>query len=144
MSVEPVDRDQGVIESAARAAAGRVSFQLTYGRAEKPRRFQPGFLDGPDIPCAYGGEVDASGAWEDGGDMGEVFAERTEEEWVTRYASYAINEGVHEVLEWLRVDGRPWLDPHGPDEDEVYAAVGELVARLAEVRGRREGVRAAG
>lgn len=143
MSAEAVDRETGVIEPAAQAAAERVSFQLTYARAEKRRRFTPGFLDGPDIPCAYGGEL-ASSAWEDSGDLGEVFADRTEQEWIDRYASYAINEGVHEVLEWFRVDGRPWLDPHGKAEDEVYAAVGELVARLAAIRARLEGSRAGG
>lgn len=144
MSVEPVDREQGVIEPAAKAAAERVSFQLTYARADKPRRFQPGFLDGPDIPCAYGGELNASGAWEDGGDLGEVFADRSEDQWIDRYASYALNEAVHEALEWFRVDGKPWIDPHGRDEDEVYAAVGELVAKLAGIRARREGARARG
>lgn len=135
------------------AAAARVSFQLTYAKADRRREFRPGELTGPVVPCAYGGELDASGGWndssdddptvdggwEDGGNADDVFANRTEAEWIGRYASYAINEAVHEALEWLRVDGCPWLDPHGPAEDEIYEAVGEMVTRLSAIRARRGG-----
>ncbi|MFF0822450.1 hypothetical protein ACFYUR_18975 [Micromonospora haikouensis] len=123
------------IELAALAAAGRVDFRLTYARTER-RRVRPGALDGPTIPCAYGGADGQDGGWYDGRD--EEPAGRSEAEWVDRYAGYAVNEAVHEALEWFRVDGRPWLDPHGSPahEDEVCAAVDELVARLVAIRGR--------
>ncbi|GIG93017.1 hypothetical protein [Plantactinospora endophytica] len=108
-------------------------------------------MTGPDIPCAYGREIDASGdwnhprddsfatvhgGWEDGGDVEIVFAERDEAGWIDRYANYAVNEAVHEALEWFRVDGHPWLDPHGPAENEIYDAVNDLVDRLASIRAR--------
>lgn len=146
---------------AAETAAARMSFQLTYARSPRRREFRPGELTGPDIPCAYGGEINASGdwndprddapadvpgTWTDGGDRvqahteewesgGEYYA-RIEVDWIDRYANYAVNEGVHEVLEWLRVDGRPWLDPHGPAEAAIYAAVNDMVDRLATIRAK--------
>lgn len=119
-------------ELAAERAAARCAFQLTYARSPVPRRFRAGSLSGPPIPCAYGGDIDASGHWEDGGDA--VFHERDEAGWVDRYANYAINEAVHEALEWFRVDGRPWLDPHGDLEDAIYAEVNALCERLAAIR----------
>ncbi len=119
---------------AALAAAARTTFQLTYARSPRPRQFSPAQLTGPDIPCAYGGDLDASGDWLDGRDDADELPARTEADWIDRYANYAINEAVHEALEWLRVDGCPWLDPHGPAEAEVYAAVNELVDRLAAIR----------
>lgn len=157
-----MDRDPDTIEPAA-AAAERVSFQLTYGRSPVQRRFSPGELTGPPIPCAYGNPLDASGGWtdssadtpasQDGGwydsrdwpDPDDP-ACRSEQQWVDVFAGYAVNEAVHEALEWFRVDGRPWLDPHGTpaDEDEITGAVDELVARLAAIRARREGARAVG
>ncbi|MFG1846814.1 hypothetical protein [Micromonospora carbonacea] len=119
-------------------AAGRVDFRLTYARTGHPRTVQPGALDGPTIPCAYGGRDGQDGGWYDARDDPPPDA-RSEADWVDRYAGYAINEAVHEALEWFRVDGKPWLDPHGSPqhEDEVGAAVDELVGRLAEIRARR-------
>ncbi|WP_328344716.1 hypothetical protein [Micromonospora sp. NBC_00421] len=126
------------IEPAALAAAARVDFRLTYARTQL-RRVQPGALDGPTIPCAYGGKDGQDGGWYDGRDL--AVTGRTEAEWVDRYFGYAVNEAVHEVLEWFRVDGLPWLDPHGSPahEDEVCAAVDELVDRLAQIRRNRRG-----
>lgn len=149
------------MDDPATRAADRVSFQLTYARSPVRRRFQPGVLTGPPIPCAYGGELAASGDWNDSGDAGQdggwhapgddpgnhdqddpttaVVVGRSEADWVDQFAGYAVNEAVHEALEWFRLDGVPWLDPHGtPDEeDEVSAAVDELVAKLAAIRARR-------
>ncbi|MGI5214882.1 hypothetical protein [Plantactinospora sp. CA-290183] len=139
------------MKTPADAAAARVSFQLTYARSLKRREFMPGELTGPDIPCAYDGEINASGDWNDSRDdtpatddggseesgvAKTVFAGRDESGWIDRYANYAVNEAVHEALEWYRVDGHPWLDPHGPAEDEIYSAVNDLVDRLAAIRAR--------
>lgn len=124
-------------EEAAELAAARVSFQLTYARADRVRMFSPGVMSGPSIPNAYGGDLNASGDWEDGDDDADPYASRTEAEWIGRYANYAINEAVHEALEWFRVDGKPWLDPHGEDQDVIYGEVNALVARLAAIRDER-------
>lgn len=129
-------------QQASHTAAARVSFQLTYARSQHPRRFAAGLLTGPDLPCAYSSDVRASGDWEDGGDADGVFPGRGEQEWIDRYANYAINEAVHEALEWLRVDGRPWLDPHGAVETEIYALTNELCERLADLRRARLSVAA--
>ncbi|MFY1595525.1 hypothetical protein [Micromonospora sp. WMMD737] len=123
--------DEGV-EPTARAAAERVTFQLTYDRTPTPRRFEPGELTGPDIPCAYGSPITQSGGWEVPDDYDH--SGLTEAEWIDRFAAYAVAEAVHEALEWFRVDGRPWLDPHGRAEQQVHQAVDELCVRLAGIR----------
>jgi hypothetical protein len=117
---------------AAKQAAERCEFQLTYARSAVRREFSEGVLTGSPIDNAYGGDLKASGEWDDGDDF--LVMRSTPEEWITRFARYAINEAVHEALEWFRVDGKPWLDPHGDFEDEIYAEVGSLCDRLAKIR----------
>jgi hypothetical protein len=129
---EQVDADLAHAASfaAAERAAARITFQLTYARAAVQRKFSEGFMTGPSVPCAYGNEQDASGDWEaphDGPDL-------TEDQWIDEFASYAINEAIHEALEWLRVDGRPWLNPHGPCQMEIYDLTNDLCVKLAELR----------
>lgn len=134
---------------ASERAAARTTFQLTYGRSPVERKFFAGQLTGPSIPNAYADPdgtfdttedpwcvagLDASGDWEDGPDGDTEFLDRTEDGWIDRYANYAINEAVHEALEWLRVDGLPWLDPHGDYETAIYGAVNDLASRLTEIR----------
>ncbi|MEU1813144.1 hypothetical protein [Micromonospora aurantiaca (nom. illeg.)] len=121
-------------EPAALAASARVSYQLTYARSPSRRRFTPGELTGPDIPCAYDGPIAASGDWEDSRDLDEIHPDRSEDGWINRYGGYAIAEAIHEALEWLRVDGQPWLDPHGPNSTQVSAAMDDLVAQLIRIR----------
>jgi hypothetical protein len=111
-----------------------MTFQLTYARAGIHRRFSPGQLSGPLIPCAYGSPLDASGSWEDGDDLCFDHPQRTEEQWINRYAGYAVNEAIHEALEWLRVDGRCWLDPHGPAKLRIYALTNGFIDQLAALR----------
>ncbi len=119
-------------DAAAERAAARVSFQLTYDRAQVQRVFTAGFLSGPSLPNAYGDDhVRQVGEWDDP-DSG--LRRLDEAGWVNQFASYAVNEAVHEALEWFRVDGVPWLDPHGPAEDAIYKAVDDLVRRLAAIR----------
>ncbi|MDG9674857.1 hypothetical protein [Micromonospora sp. DH14] len=132
---EEADRFGGPdTEPAAVAASARVSYQLTYARSPVTRRFSPGELTGPDIPCAYDGPIAASGYWEDSRDLDELRPDRTDNDWIGRYAGYALAEAIHEALEWLRVDGQPWLDPHGRHGAQVHAAVDDLVDHLVRIR----------
>lgn len=120
-------------------AAARCEFQLTYNRADEKRTFLPGKITGPDIPDAYGEDTTY-----DGTSDGAWFAEPppkahraflTENDWISHFASMAIHEGVHEVLEWFQVDGVPWLDPHDRDQQEIiYSLIEELVAGLTQIR----------
>lgn len=116
-------------------AASRVSFQLTYTRADAPRAFEPGVLAGPWIADAYRPGERSPGDWEspDGALLADQ-DELTEAEWVDHYAGYAIAEAIHEALEWFRVDGRPWMNPHGRAEDRIHELVGALCERFAEMR----------
>ncbi len=128
----------------ARRAAERVEFQLTYARSGRRRRFEPGLLEGPDVADAYGGTYSVPGVWENGDDMEGDDRRFTEQEWGDRYASYAVNEAIHEALEWFRVDGRPWLDPHGGAAEELYQLTGQLCQRLAELRAAHTSLESAG
>jgi hypothetical protein len=127
-----MDDQQDASRAAARRAAMRCDFQLTYDRALDRREFGPGVLYGPLIPDACHSTELAAGDWES--PDGEIL---TEKGWINRYASYAVQEGVHEALEWFRVDGRLWLDPHGPAENDIYRLVDELVDKLTALRAAR-------
>ncbi|GIF16458.1 hypothetical protein Ate01nite_64900 [Actinoplanes teichomyceticus] len=74
---------------------------------------------------------------EDGQDASGSGPARGEDDWIDRYASYALKEATYEALAWLRVDGQPWLDPHGDAEKEIYALTDDLCARLAVLRRAR-------
>lgn len=112
-------------------AADRCSFQLTYARAGDRREIYPGGMSGPSIDDAFRPGESTPGEW-----CGELLDpdDRSEAGWIDRYASYAINEAVHEALEWFQVDGRPWLNPHGEQEDVIYALTAEFAAKLAALR----------
>ncbi len=127
-----VDPDYDAAEQAAEVAAARCEFQLTYARSPIRRMFGAGMLDGPNIPDAYRPGTTSPGEWLGGDGIESGITDP--DEWVNRFASYAVNEAVHEALEWMRVDGGPWLDPHGPAEDVIYAAVNALCDRLAAIR----------
>jgi len=133
------------------AAAARASFDLTYGRAERPRRF---VVDGIESieeidNSRYGHVANApatsSADWNNDGD-GDVDLDLdnhgrlrrvNEQDWFDDFARSAVGDGVHEVLEWLRVDGQLWLDPHDPDvETAIRAEVDALARRLATLRER--------
>lgn len=120
------------MSDAAERAAKRIDFQLTYARSEQAREFTPGWLSGPQIADAFRPGSTASGEWSNPDD--EARADLTEDEWIERFASYAINEAIHEALEWFQVDGRPWLSPHGKSEDMIYVLTNRLCAELAELR----------
>ena len=121
-------------DEVAWAAAARCSFQLTYARSDEIRRFEPGWLTGPSIDNAYGeGGVPQAGEWYASSDV----MPDTEDGCVDVYASYAVNEAIHEALEWFRVDEVPWLDPHGKAEQFINVLVDEFCAKLAKLRQER-------
>ena len=117
-------------DAAADRAAARCSFQLTYGRAGDRREFFPDGIGGPSIDDAFRPGQSSPGEW--CGDSGHK--EYDVDGWIDVYASYALNEAVHEALEWFQVDGKPWLSPHGKHEERIYQRVGKLAAELADLR----------
>lgn len=112
-------------------ARERAEYRLTFDKCD-PRLIMPHELMGPDIPCAFTERM-MPGEWYDGEAPSEEDDEQTEEDWFAQFAKMCVNEAVHEALEWLKVDGRPWLNPHGESERAIYAAVNQLCARLAEI-----------
>jgi hypothetical protein len=124
--------DKTPSEDAAQRASARVEFQLTYARCESRREIEPGRLSGPEIADAYRTGEKAPGDWEDGDDA--RYVDYDEDGWINRYASYAVTEAIHEALEWFRVDGKPWLNPHGLAENRIYKLTNKLCADLAELR----------
>jgi hypothetical protein len=92
----------------ADAAAERCNFSLTYGRASQPRELYPGGMIGQPIDDVYHPGEQSSGDWD------------------------------HDALEWFRVDGKPWLDPHDPRaETAIFERVAELVAQLTDLRRKK-------
>jgi hypothetical protein len=89
------------------AAAARVSYQLMISRSRMYREFSRDGLTGPDIDCARTPGGSSLGGWTDPPPSG-----LTEQECVDWFQMIALQECVHEALEWFQVDGKPWLDPH--------------------------------
>lgn len=111
-------------------AKSRVEFRLTYNKTD-PRTFYDGEMMGPSIPSAYG-EGMSSGEWA----SGSIYPsdEADTETWMAHFASMAVNEAIHEALEWFKADGKPWLDPHGKHELVIYEATERLCEQLAAMR----------
>lgn len=114
MSSDPEPED----DDAWRVAAGRFDYQLHYVRSPDPRRIDH-----------YGGTLIGPPLDHDG----RILADPTVEDYVREYLGMAVAELVHEALEWTRVDGRPYLDPHGLAEDRIHRAVEQLVWVLHEL-----------
>jgi hypothetical protein len=112
-------------------AVSRVDHRLIYGRTEKPRTWKREELEGPDIPDAFHEGKLSPGAWLQQIQISRDEEEFSQEDWLAHFLSMAVNEAVHEVLEYFRVDGRPYLNPHGQCEEEIYILVNELAAELA-------------
>lgn len=136
-TVDPnaVDDPRDASEAAAGRAATRCDFHLTYDRAADRREFGPGVLYGPLIPDAFQPGEQAAGDWESPADGDSLL---TENGWIERYASYAVQEAVPEALEWFWVDGWPWLDPHGLADNDICRLVDKLVDDLARLRAAQD------
>jgi hypothetical protein len=131
-----MNRTTDTYESDFQTDYDRMSFNLSYAYDPK-RELGEGGIDGKPIPNAYrptsrGGEGKAPGDW-----VGEI-AFWEDNPYLQTFAN-AINEAVHEALEWAKVDRKPFLDPHGPHENDVFNAVSDLVFALwdmVDVKGR--------
>jgi hypothetical protein len=109
------------------AAARRLTYRLTYARTATPRRVGPGILDGPLIPDAHTDGRTSPGSWYDPRQP----ADTTQGAHLAAWLRMAVQEAVHEVLEHFQVDGRPYLDPHGPAEQTIMGCVDALADQLA-------------
>lgn len=126
--------------AAGEQAAERCSFQLAYTRAATRRAIHPGMIRGDDIDDADTEGDLTSGTWNAADHPAEQYTPAETrlvlaDEWIDHYASMAVNEAVHEALEWFHVDGERWLDPHGDGETATYDAVDRLCRALAKIRG---------
>jgi hypothetical protein len=118
---------------AAFRAAERCTFDLTYHRAQRPVRIEPGYLGRELMDCSRVPGKSSTGGWEH---MDDTLPDSDDlADWCDHYASMAIAQSLHEALEWFQVEGEPWLDPH--DErmtGEVDELATQLAARLADLR----------
>lgn len=120
-------------ETTFERARQRVDFRLTYDKCD-PRDFEVDMLHGPYVPDAFSENGVQVGEWYQGDGPDYDDPEATEGDWHDHFAAMAVNEAVHEALEWFQVDGRPWLDPHGESERAIYQAVNDLCKKLASLK----------
>lgn len=111
-------------------AAERIDYRLTYAVTD-PRQAHPFGLYGPPIPNSYAPDEDSSGDWED---PDFVTVVSTEQEAVDRWFTTGVREAVHESLEWFKVDGERYLDPHGTHENAIHALCEKFAADLIALR----------
>lgn len=139
-------------ETTAEEAAKRVRFLLSY-KPDQHKKTTGWGLEGTPLPNAYHEsrrlgllpplewrdrhrDVELStGTWDNYEPPGRYDEPTdtqlaTEEEWQKFWLDNALNEAVHEALEWFWVDGRPLIDPHGPHEMAIFRAVSDLVSAI--------------
>lgn len=110
-------------------AYDQYDYRLTFAETEHPRRFEPHehrlsvTMIGSMIPNSYRHGEWAPGDWMEDADP--------DDDTLGVVLRAAVGEAVHEALEWLKVGGRPVLDPHGPAEGAVMDAVHALANELA-------------
>lgn len=100
-------------------ASERVSYDLSFKRAETPRKFREYELTGDDLDDAFSPAGQKStGHWECPHFMeGDA---RPPEDWFREFFKVAITEAVHEAMEWFRIDGRLVINPHGKNEMKIF------------------------
>ena len=111
-------------------AAERVDYRLGFHRLDRPREFGPEFIDGPWIDDARLEGGKAPGEWY-GGNPPLPPEKMTAQDYFTHWVGMAVAESVHEALEWFKVDGKPWLDPHGRAKHAIDRLLDELSVELA-------------
>ncbi|WP_158894267.1 hypothetical protein [Amycolatopsis anabasis] len=111
-------------------AAARLSYRLAFGPTDT-REFRPGELFGPDTPDALGVRDRVPGDWGKTDCPDETDPAVSEQDWIAHFLTLALNEAVHEVLEWFQVDGVRYLNPHGGHEAAIVKHVDRLAEQLA-------------
>lgn len=115
-------------------ARQRLDYRLKFTCTRKPREFDDGYINADSVPDAYKrGRERSPGEWN-----------HTIPEWLKQeddpgdrprqLLRMAVAEAIHEVLEWLWLDGRPLLDPHGKAEQPIYDVCDAFADRLYELR----------
>lgn len=122
-----LDLDEDALDALVIPVSERVSFQLTYDEAPRKRHVFVGGIDGPSIPDAYNPGETSPGEWDD---PDAIFLPANRQAVLAHFMSMAVNEAVHEALEWFRFDGKPLLDPHGEQEQRIHAHVNQLAEEL--------------
>lgn len=115
------------------AVISRLSFELSYTR-EPSRRISYTGIDGPAIDDSVVPGRQSTGVWS----QDSIGEQRSERGIVNEAFNAALNEAVHEALEWFKLDGTPLLDPHDPlVEDDIYVAVRTLSDTLFTLAAQR-------
>lgn len=129
MTPEPVERclcGRLSHEGDCGRVTDHIDFRLAYTCTPEPRKWvaelqQVDLLRGPRLPNAYdNGKTSGPGDWSypDG------------VETVRDALRVCVGEAVHEVLEWFKVDGEMYLDPHGGYVRSIENDCNELVDRI--------------
>lgn len=106
-------------------AQERARFDLSYKKSHTQREFCQDGTTGEMITCAYSGKPEVSGEWY------HNFPGSDEDvDWFRYFLRAVVAEVVHEGLEWFKVDGRCFLDPHGAHEFRIHAMCDEFADRL--------------
>ncbi|MCO1575494.1 hypothetical protein M8C13_06950 [Crossiella sp. SN42] len=123
------------------AVADRAEYRLRLTHYTE-RQFLPDCLTGPEMPCAYdptGEHMTISDWWQPG-----LPPTASVEEWFAHFLSMVLQDFVHEVLEFLKLDGRPYLDPHdehGGMRQDVLDAVEQCAQTLGTLSSPRSRAR---
>lgn len=113
------------IEAGAPNPLDRFWYGLTFARGD--RTIAPFGIDGPEIPNAR----HDLGSWskQSPGDWSSEIDDSGDDA-LAHVIRCAVQEAVHEALEWLRLDGKQILNPHGEHEVRIFNLVDELVDGL--------------
>ncbi len=117
---------------ASEEASQKVDYQLSHHRT-KPRKFEAYVINSEYIDDAYRPGEKSPGQWLDAPNP----KSDTVENWIEWYFQMALQEEIHETLEWFRVNDQPYLNPHGLEEKiAINAAVRKLHVELMEIRNK--------
>jgi hypothetical protein len=98
------------------AAIERTDYQLHYSRSPVRRAFHNDGISGSQIDDAFHPGETMSGEWCAGMNWIHDW-DVPEAVWIERFFTVAIQEAVHEALEWFRLDGQVLLSPHDADHE---------------------------
>lgn len=107
-------------------AAERVSFDLTYKRSPDKRGIEPGVIKGAPTDDSYKEGAESPGGWNNFDFANWPENEDDVQGWLYHYFTLAMQEAIHEGLEWFRVDGKIFLNPHDDRFQDLDDAVIDL------------------